>query len=468
MKNNFLSMKLHIPAISFCFLVLTSLANAQSQTFNYTGAAQTYTVPACVYSLEIELKGASGGGSQGQSVGSGGKGGRLKATISVVPGEVLNIFVGQAGAISTAQNNAGWNGGGIGGTGAGDGGGATDIRRGGLALTNRIAVAGGGGGAGLCSTCTGKITGGDGGDTIAANGFYTTQEHAAAGRGGDQMEGGIGGVEQNPGAAGALGLGGNGGGNYGGGGGAGYFGGGGGATNICCWGGGGGGGSSYVIEGSQNIAHTRGNNTGNGVAIITPNAPGPFSPGKIIGMDTICQIGTATFSVDSDANVSSYTWIENNNFTIVSGQGTSSVQILSNAQDTVGSIGVMATNDCGSSDTTYRTFVYFKCDTIPQGLSPKNWKQGFIGVSPNPSTGFFKVDLKEVFVDQSFIPKTISMEVYDLEGRLKFQSLRDLKTLNKNISLDLDYLDSGFYLLVSKISDGKDLRVYTSPLQLMK
>jgi hypothetical protein len=34
----------------------------QSVTFNYTGALQTWTVPPCVYSIQVDVRGAKGGG----------------------------------------------------------------------------------------------------------------------------------------------------------------------------------------------------------------------------------------------------------------------------------------------------------------------------------------------------------------------------------------------------------------------
>lgn len=462
-------MKAIIRVLSISILFFSGNIFGQAVTFNYTGAAQTYTVPACVHSLNVDLKAASGGGSQGQATGLGGKGGRVSATISVVPGEVLNIFVGQAGAISTASGTAGWNGGGIGGSGAGDGGGASDIRRGGLALSNRIVVAGAGGGAALCSTCTGKITGGDGGDTVGANGFYVNQDAPAVGKGGNQSEGGMGGTEQNPGSAGASGIGGNGGGNYGGGGGAGYFGGGGGATNVCCWGGGGGGGSSYVFKDAINIVHKRGDNTGNGIVIFTPDPAGPFVPGKIMGLDTICNNGLSNFSVDSDISVTSYTWVENPAFVVIAGQGTASVQIQSNTTDTLGSIGVIANNACGSSDTTIKSFVFKVCeDTIPDGINFHKKSFQKLIIYPNPNNGMFYVDVKSIFKDLDIKPKQIEISVTDLSGRILFETMWQLNGGEGLRKIDLSQLSKGYYFLIGKISNEKDIKILNQGVQLIK
>ncbi len=125
-----------------CSALAPAAAHAATETFVYTGAAQSWTVPADVTSATFELFGGEGRG--GSVLRRGGKGARVVATIAVTPGETLGVYVGGAGL----EAGPGFNGGGAGGAGVGSGGGATDIRRGGAALANRILVAGGGGGAG--------------------------------------------------------------------------------------------------------------------------------------------------------------------------------------------------------------------------------------------------------------------------------------------------------------------------------
>ena len=113
-----------------CATILSYSANAQDAiTFGYTGDVEIYVVPNCVSQLEIELKGAAGGGP------NGGNGSTVTGIIDVVEGEILEIRVGGAGECPAA----GYNGGGVGGTASGGnagcgGGGASDIRIGGSAL----------------------------------------------------------------------------------------------------------------------------------------------------------------------------------------------------------------------------------------------------------------------------------------------------------------------------------------------
>ena len=240
-------------------------------TFSYTGAQQTFSVPAGVFSINVDVYGAQGGTYATTYNSFGGLGGRMKATMSVTPSQLLYLYVGQAGSWNTVSPyGAGWNGGGAGGYSTyqgGGGGGASDIRIGSNALANRVIVAGGGGGASYYpSTSYANDNGGVGGDYVGGyglgygGGYYT----AYSGAGGSQTAGGIAGASG--GTAGSLGTGGAAYATYGGGGGGGgYYGGGGGYY----YGAGGGGSNFIATTGFSNIVRYQGVNTGNGQIIIS-------------------------------------------------------------------------------------------------------------------------------------------------------------------------------------------------------
>lgn len=235
-----------------------------TSTFGYTGAAQSFTVPPQCTSMKATLKGGKGGGGALPE--------KTVATFTVVPGQILHLYVGGSGGLpsSGTGGDGGWNGGGKGGTntaghGGRGGGGATDIRIGGTTLADRVLVAGGSGGAG-----------GPGGDFVGGRGGGTTGEdgdgvvHSGGntkGHGGTQLAGGAGGVSISPisndGIDGSLGNGGRGcnltvsGAYCGGGGGGGYYGGGGaGGADMSIGAGGGGGGSGYVAAAINGDAPT--------------------------------------------------------------------------------------------------------------------------------------------------------------------------------------------------------------------
>jgi len=92
-KNYFFFQKL---AVLFAVLALGFSAKAQLtvQIFNYTGSIQTFTVPTCVYSMTVQVKGAEGGYHASSSIAPG-LGADMKGVITVTPGQVLKILVGQ-------------------------------------------------------------------------------------------------------------------------------------------------------------------------------------------------------------------------------------------------------------------------------------------------------------------------------------------------------------------------------------
>ena len=223
-------------------------------TFAYTGADQTYTVPAGAGTATVFMWGAGGGGGYN---GRGGAGAALTGVLAITPGETLTIVVGQAGGRtdSVAQPiRYGGGGGGIdtpsGSYYSATGGGRSAIRR----SAADIVTVGGGGGASPGSTNVNTF---GGAGSATGTGYDGNRGSLGAGdvydgKGGSTTAGGAAGVGDprfTP-SAGSLYTGGYGG-NYCGAGGGGYYGGGGGTiatTGNGSTGGGGGGGSSLTTN----------------------------------------------------------------------------------------------------------------------------------------------------------------------------------------------------------------------------
>jgi hypothetical protein len=129
------------------------IAVSGSSTFGFTGGMQTFIVPPGITSVQIECYGGQGSAALSAAPGLGGLGAYASGSLTVTPGQVLNIFVGGQGGIPTGGYNGGGNGG---DASAGGGGGATDVRVGGITLGDRVIVAGGGGAGG--SSFTGTLT----------------------------------------------------------------------------------------------------------------------------------------------------------------------------------------------------------------------------------------------------------------------------------------------------------------------
>lgn len=235
-----------------------SALGSDSATFSFTGSVQQFTVPAGVTEIRAAVYGAQGGANWVDNINYGGL---VEADIPVIPGQILYIYVGE----QPIGINGGWNGGGNGEFAGIGGGGASDIRVDGNALTDRIIVAGAGGGAGYWSGQ--HIVGGLGGGLIGGAGYRDTPANAG-GDPGTQTSSGNGtcGSFNNPIVAGGLGYGGapDNCGCEGYGGGSGYYGG---AGSGNCRGGG--GGSSYTDPTLTNVLHSQGVRPGNGEITIT-------------------------------------------------------------------------------------------------------------------------------------------------------------------------------------------------------
>lgn len=277
---------------------------AQSVTFSYTGAVQTYTVPAGATSLNVDVIGAPGGNA---NIGTTAKpgGGRVQAVLTVTPGQVLALYVGGSGAtgLPTGGATGGFNGGGNtsgGGTyGGGGGGGASDIRISPFTLADRVVVAGGGGGNGFNGS---DFPGGPGGNLTGGAGTADASPGSTAAGGGTPSAGGTAGAYTSisPASPGTFGNGGAGGGDLSisGGGGGGWYGGGGGV-----WGGGGGGSSYMDATHVTMIAMTQGfNSTTNGSIVVTPIGPVFTSPHDTL---SIC-INSGAASIDGLLDVFYY------------------------------------------------------------------------------------------------------------------------------------------------------------------
>jgi len=257
----------HLPFLAVAaFVVAVStwlIAGPSSRViteFEFTGSPQDYVVPPDVCRVRIDVVGAAGG-PEG-TAGAPGVGAKAVADFEVMPGETLRVRVGGWGgeAVGSKPGAGGWNGGGTGGealdshgkAGSG-GGGATDVRRGGDGLADRIIVAAGGSG-GAGGGIGGPIGGGGEGGLNGEPGLAVvgSANPATGGQGGTQTTGGAPGRNASnlsvTATTGSLGLGGHGAAGVasgGGGGGGGLYGGGGGGSSRVFSGGHGGGGSGF-------------------------------------------------------------------------------------------------------------------------------------------------------------------------------------------------------------------------------
>jgi len=294
--------------VNYSAPIVNNACGITTTTYNYTGSLQTFTVPNGVNSMTIDARGAAGGNVSVSCVGNGGLGARMSGVVSVTPGQVISILVGQLGGTN--------------GSDAGGGGGSFVVGPGNTPLV----IAGGGGGASNNITnCGANINGmnasittsatattnGAGLGGVSGNGGFLAGGAGSNGAGGGfNTNGAFAGSANNCGKAyvngGAGGFGGGGTGGYGGGGcgwqtggngggGGGYSGGGSGGSNPYTAGGGGG---SYNIGSNQ--VNAAGFQSGNGQVMLTYGS-GSYTTSLTAGLPsgTVFPIGTTvqTYSV---------------------------------------------------------------------------------------------------------------------------------------------------------------------------
>jgi hypothetical protein len=437
-----------------------------ADTFNYTGTQQIFVVPSGVNSVNIAAYGAEGGTNRTDSTNTscrnGGQGGYATGTLNVIPGDTLFIYVGGRGY---SGNDGGWNGGGLSCANkqtCAKGGGASDVRVGGITLNDRVIVAGGGGGAEY-SACSGK--GGDGGGLTGDAGAHPTTT-TGDGQGGTQSAGGAGGVHTTyPGTAGTLGVGGAGGthpNGHSGSGGGGYYGGGGSAVDRHA-----GGGSSY-IGGVTGGSTTKGVKLDHGLIIISYNGAGPVNINQISGLTSgsmfpsgvttntfVATSGsfsdTCSFTVTVNApdtsvsrNLSTFTanetgatyqWLNcDSNFMAISGATNQSYTATTNGSYAV----VVSKNGC--TDTS-------ACQMIGN-VGIANVGFGNISIYPNPTNGLFTIDMGSH-------SEAVNYTVTSIDGRIVTQKSN---VTNNKIIIDLGNESKGVYLL--KLHNHKSSSVF--------
>lgn len=289
-----------------------SILQAQDTTYNFTGTIEDFVVPACVYSIHVEIAGAEGG-NDASSTYSSGLGAVLTGDFDVVPGDTFKCLVGEFPI-----------------DGNGGGGGSFFVN----SYNTPYIIAGGGGGSsesvedtlnkkGQAGTAggTGAAGGGVGGDngnggsigasfaSGAGSGFLTDgQDGWTGGTGGlSYLNGGTGGYYSS--APGGFGGGGAGSSYVVGGGGGGYSGGGSGSNSV---GGGGTGGGGGSFNAGLNPTAVAGVNSGNGYVMIYFDTINPFTTAAILATDSVCAGDTIMVAVSNATAADTIAWSSDN------------------------------------------------------------------------------------------------------------------------------------------------------------
>ena len=161
----------------------------------------------------------------------------------------------------------------------------------------------------------------------------------------------------------------------------------------------------------------------------------PNKPGSITGPFNTTPNQIVTYSILPVPGATSYTWQKSAGWTIISGQGTTSIQVI--AGTTRGKILVKANNDCGSSG--FRLKYVNSCYTIRIiGNDVKSTTK----IYPNPTNGILNIETS----------KSIEkIEILNLLGSV-------ISTFGNERLLDLSSYHDGIYLIRTTTDEGVELK----------
>ncbi len=164
------------------------------------------------------------------------------------------------------------------------------------------------------------------------------------------------------------------------------------------------------------------------------------------GITTFTRCATQTFTVPAVVGATEYVWTPANGAEIVSGQGTSTVEVnFSGVADVVTSnlLKVVAKNACGvSSAIKIITLASTACPIVP---APAQFSS-VVNVSemyPNPTMGTFNVNVELL----SSTTADVTMTVYSFDGTVVSTKNLNLSEGNNVINEDLSSQRNGIYIV---------------------
>jgi len=176
--------------------------------------------------------------------------------------------------------------------------------------------------------------------------------------------------------------------------------------------------------------------------------PIPETGNGITGPVVACAFNQNTeYSIPLSVGASDYRWTVPAGASIVSGQGTNSIQV--NFGNISGLVSVKAANDCGDGLFQFLLVNVTPCNKIPTtpNLVTKRKQNEFIvSLFPNPSTGLLNLDLKTE-VSPSY--ENFTLSIYDPLNQLVYSSkISNASELRQ--TLDLRHFTKGIYFLQVK------------------
>ena len=166
--------------------------------------------------------------------------------------------------------------------------------------------------------------------------------------------------------------------------------------------------------------------------------------GVATGGTTFTRCANQTFSIPPVAGATDYLWTVVDGAVIVSGQGTTSVEVdfaAVAALKTSNLLKVVATNSCGASTAAKSiTLTSTACPVVAR-IASTNLTVTSTEVYPNPSTNVFNIDIT------ASIAGSVQVSVYTFDGNVVSTKVVKLHEGSNTITEDISSLNNGIYFV---------------------
>ena len=177
----------------------------------------------------------------------------------------------------------------------------------------------------------------------------------------------------------------------------------------------------------------------------------PATPGSINGFSSVCKSQIWTYSIGSISGATSYVWAVTGGAQIISGQGTTSVQVKFLNSSSLAVLSVYATNLCyNSSIRTKNISVAQNCKTSNGAIAEtQNMSINVISVYPNPTSGLTTLSFN------SMLDGKYNLKVFDVIGKVLISEDLSLSEGLNTKEINLQNVSHGVYF-VTIISEGME------------
>jgi hypothetical protein len=168
----------------------------------------------------------------------------------------------------------------------------------------------------------------------------------------------------------------------------------------------------------------------------------PFISGPVNGLNVVCTGQTVTYNVPTVAGVTNYNWSVTAGASIISGQGTKTIEVLyGNNPGTGKKVTLTVSNDCGS---TTKSLVGITINSCIKSIADAQEVQLY----PNPATDRLNIRFESGESSQA------TLRLYDASGRVVRTQAMEVIAGENTVTMELIDLSTGMYFFELQTVEG--------------